>query len=60
MKGLAKTMIWIGAIALVIGVIGSLTGSMGHSMPMVIRSINWWRGSIALFAFAIALLLSEK
>ncbi len=60
MKGLAKALIWIGAIALVIGVISSLSFSMGHGMNFAIKALNWWRGALALFAFAIALLLAEK
>ncbi|MFA4966705.1 MAG: hypothetical protein WC624_00575 [Candidatus Margulisiibacteriota bacterium] len=60
MKNLAKTLIWIGAIALVIGIVSSLSFTMGNGMTFVVKAINWYRGAIALLVLAAAILLSEK
>lgn len=60
MKDLPKALIIIGSIALVLGIISSLSYSLGSGVTIVIKAINYWRGAVALYLLAIALLQLEK
>jgi hypothetical protein len=60
MKDLPKALIIIGTIALALGTISSLASSLGFGFTLVIRALNYWRGAVALYLLAIALLQLKK